>query len=40
MIDFEHKLVYMRPLWDPEVVDDVVEQADEQIVSGIIGSFT
>ena len=36
MIDFEHKLVYMRPLWDPDVVDDVVEQVDEQIVSDTI----
>ncbi|KAF8523616.1 hypothetical protein JB92DRAFT_3081847 [Gautieria morchelliformis] len=31
VIEFERKLVYMHPLWNPEVGEEIVEQANDQI---------
>lgn len=33
VIEFERKQVHMYPLWDREVGEDIVEQANDQIVS-------
>jgi hypothetical protein len=33
VIEFEHKLVYMRTMWDSEVGEEIVEQVGDQIVS-------
>ncbi|KAF8587912.1 actin-like ATPase domain-containing protein [Ramaria rubella] len=36
VIEFERKLVYTRPLWNPEVGEEIVEQANDQITQAMI----
>lgn len=32
MIEFDSKMIYTHSLWDRDVGDDIVEQANDQIV--------